>query len=79
VIVGVIATAVSVYYYLAVVRALYMRSDLELRAAAAGGSPPRDTLLQASVAVCLAVTVATFVFVDPVLDYVRDAASQLPF
>jgi NADH:ubiquinone oxidoreductase subunit 2 (subunit N) len=73
------ATAVSVYYYLAVVRALYMRSDLELRAAAAGGSPPRDVPLQASVVACLAVTVATFIAVDPVLDYVRDAAAQLPF
>jgi NADH-quinone oxidoreductase subunit N len=79
VIVGVAATAVSVYYYLAVVRALYMRSDLELRAAAAGGSPPRDVPLQASVVACLAVTVATFIAVDPVLDYVRDAAAQLPF
>ena len=50
VIVGVVATAVSLYYYLDVVRALYMRSALELRgAAAAGGSPPRELLLQASV------------------------------
>jgi NADH-quinone oxidoreductase subunit N len=79
VIVGVAATAVSLYYYLSVVRALYMRSDLELRAAAAGGSPPREGLLQASVAACLAITVASFFAVQPLIDLARDAADQLPF
>jgi NADH-quinone oxidoreductase subunit N len=79
VIVGVVATAVSIYYYLAVVRALYMRSGLELRAAPAGGSPPRELLLQASVAACLVVTVATFIAVEPLLDFAKDAAAQLPF
>jgi NADH-quinone oxidoreductase subunit N len=79
VIVGVAATAVSVYYYLAVVRALYMRSAIELRAAPAGGSPPREGLLQAAVVACLGVTVASFFAVQPLIDLAKDAADQLPF
>jgi NADH-quinone oxidoreductase subunit N len=78
-IVGVAATAVSVYYYLAVVRALYMRSEIELRAAPAGGSPPRELVLQAAVAACLAITVGSFFAVDPILELAQDAAAQLPF
>src|SRR5881275_3528713 len=59
VIVGVAATAVSLYYYLAVIRAMYMRpaAELQLRPAAplAGGAPPRDALLQTSVLLALGV------------------------
>ena len=40
VIVGVIATAFSLYYYLAVIRALYMRPAARTRAV--GGQPPRE-------------------------------------
>jgi NADH-quinone oxidoreductase subunit N len=79
VIVGVAATAVSLYYYLAVVRAMYMRSGAELRLAPVGGSPPRELVLQTTVATCLAVTVATFFAVQPLIDLARDAASALPF
>jgi NADH-quinone oxidoreductase subunit N len=79
VIVGVAATAVSLYYYLGVVRALYMRSEIELRAAPAGGSPPREAVLQTSVVACLAVTVASFFAVQPLIDLAKDAANQLPF
>jgi NADH-quinone oxidoreductase subunit N len=79
VIVGVAATAISLYYYLAVVRALYMRSPAELSLAPVGGSPPRDWLLQGTVAACLAITVATFIAVEPVIDLARDAAAALPF
>ena len=79
VIVAVVATAVSVYYYFAVVRALYLRSGIELRAAAAGGSPPRELVLQTSVLACLVVTVATFIAVDPLVDLAKDAAASLPF
>ena len=47
VIVGVAATAVSLYYYLGVIRAMYMRPPVELQLApVAGGSPPRELLLQ---------------------------------
>ncbi len=45
VIAGVIATAISLYYYLAVVRALYMRMPAELQLAPAGGSPPRVSFI----------------------------------
>jgi NADH-quinone oxidoreductase subunit N len=83
VIVGVVATAVSLYYYLAVVRAMYMRpaAELQLGAAApvAGGSPPRDALLQGSVALALGITVASFFVVQPLIDVAKHAASALPF
>ena len=79
VIVGVAATAISLYYYLAIVRALFMRSSAELQLAPVGGSPPREWLLQGTVAICLAVTVGTFVAVEPVIDLARDAAAALPF
>src|SRR5205823_9838455 len=50
VIVGVVATAVSLYYYLGVIRAMYFRPAAELQLApVAGGSPPRDLLLQSAV------------------------------
>jgi hypothetical protein len=45
VIVGVAATAVSLYYYLGVIRAMYFRPSEELQLApVAGGSPPRELL-----------------------------------
>jgi NADH-quinone oxidoreductase subunit N len=79
VVVGVAATALSLPYYLAVVRAMYMRSELELRlATVAGGSPPRDPLLATGVFVCLAVTVGSFFAVQPLVDLARDAAAALP-
>ena len=39
-IVGVVATMISVYYYLAVVRAVLLRAPVELQLQPAGGSPP---------------------------------------
>jgi len=82
VIVGVVATAVSLYYYLAVVRAMYMRPASELQLGAVpvtGGAPPRDTLLQTSVTLALGVTVATFFAVQPLIDVAKHAADALPF
>jgi len=79
VILGVVATAVSLAYYLNVVRWLYMRSGAGLRLAPAGGSPPRDTALGVAVAACVVVTVGSFFFVQPILDAAADAASSLPF
>jgi NADH-quinone oxidoreductase subunit N len=78
--VGVAATVVSLYYYLAVIRSMYMRSPAELQfgAAAAGGSPPRDWLLQSAVLGALAFTVGSFFFVQPIIDVARDAAASLP-
>jgi NADH-quinone oxidoreductase subunit N len=75
---GVVATAVSLYYYLAVIRAMYMRPEAELRLAPAGGSPPRELLLSTSVTACLAVTVASFFAVQPLIDLAKDAAGALP-
>ena len=45
VIVGVAATAVSLYYYLGIIRAMYMRPVEELQLAPVGGSPPPERLL----------------------------------
>jgi NADH-quinone oxidoreductase subunit N len=80
VIVGVVATMVSLYYYLAIIRAMYMRSAAELELApVAGGSPHPERLLQASVAACLAVTVGSFFAVQPLIDLAKDAAGALSF
>src|SRR5213592_1388791 len=79
VIVGVLATLVSLYYYLAVVRAMYMRRTEDLQLAPIGGSPPRDALLQTSVVVCLVVTVGTFFAVQPLIDLAKHASASLPF
>ena len=79
VLIGVAATAVSLGYYLNVVRWLYMRSGTELRLAVAGGAPPRDSALNVAVAAAVAVTVGSFFAVQPILDAASDAASSLPF
>jgi NADH-quinone oxidoreductase subunit N len=75
---GVIGTAISLYYYLAVIRALYMRMP-DVQLAPAGGSPPREAVLQASVVACMAVTIGTFFAVQPLIDLTEKAAAQLPF
>jgi NADH-quinone oxidoreductase subunit N len=80
VIVGVLATLVSLYYYLGVVRAMYMRPSEELRVAAvAGGSPPREPFLHAAVALALAVSVGSLFAVAPLIKLARHATSALPF
>jgi NADH-quinone oxidoreductase subunit N len=79
VIVGVVATAVSLYYYLSVIRSMYMRIGPELRPAPAGGSPPREAMLQTGVAAALVVTVGSFFAVQPLIELARDAAAALPF
>jgi NADH-quinone oxidoreductase subunit N len=77
-IVGVVFTAVSVYYYAGVIRAMYMQPR-ELTVAAAGGSPPPDRLLVTAVAASVLVAVGSFVFADPLLDVARDAVASLSF
>ena len=79
VVAGVIATAISLYYYLAVIRAMYMRMPAELQLAPAGGSPPREALLSTSVVACMVVTVGSFFAVQPLIDLAEKAAAQLTF
>ena len=79
VIVGVVATLVSLYYYLAVVRAMYMRPSAELQLAPVGGSPPREPLLHIAVGLALAVSVGSLFAVGPVIDLAKHAVNALPF
>jgi NADH-quinone oxidoreductase subunit N len=79
VVIGVLATALSLAYYLWIVRALFMRPGaLPEAVVAAGGSPPRDLLLDAAVAAGIVVTIGSFFFVQPLVDLARDAAGSLP-
>jgi len=75
---GVIATMISAYYYLGIVRAMYFRESAELQLAPAGGSPPRDVFLGFGVLICLAVTVGSFFAVQPLIDVAKVAAKALP-
>jgi NADH-quinone oxidoreductase subunit N len=77
--VGIVATLVSLYYYLAVVRAMYFRSPAELQLLPAGGSPPRESTLQIGVGLALVVTVGSFFAVEPLIELARDAAQTLAF
>jgi NADH-quinone oxidoreductase subunit N len=79
VIAGVVATAVSLYYYLGVIRALYMRVGPELRPVVVGGSPSREAMLHVAVGAALVVTVGSFFAVQPLIELARDAAAALPF
>jgi NADH-quinone oxidoreductase subunit N len=79
VLVGVVATALSLAYYLNVVRFMYMRPGGDMRLVPAGGSPPRDPALGVAVSVCVAVTVGSFFFAQPILDRAASAISSLPF
>jgi len=84
VIVGVLATLVSLYYYLAIVRAMYMRPAEELqvlpggRVAVTGGAPARETLLHLAVGAALVVSVGSLFAVQPLIDLAQHAASSLP-
>jgi NADH-quinone oxidoreductase subunit N len=84
VIVGVLATLVSLYYYLGIVRAMYMRPAEELQVqpgggvAVSGGAPARETLLQLAVGAALVVSFGSLFAVQPLIDLARHAASALP-
>jgi NADH-quinone oxidoreductase subunit N len=84
VIVGVLATLVSLYYYLGIVRAMYMRPSEELQlppgsgVAVTGGAPARETLLHLAVGAAFVVSVGSLFAVQPLIDLARDAASALP-
>jgi NADH-quinone oxidoreductase subunit N len=84
VIVGVLATLVSLYYYLGIVRAMYMRPSEELQlpprpgVAVSGGAPAKETLLHLAVGAAFVVSVGSLFAVQPLIDLARDAASALP-
>jgi NADH-quinone oxidoreductase subunit N len=84
VIVGVVATLISLYYYLGIVRAMYMRpaEELQVRAdggvAVSGGAPARETLLHIAVGAALAISVGSLFAVQPLIDVARHATSALP-
>jgi NADH-quinone oxidoreductase subunit N len=78
IVVGVIATMISAYYYLGVVRAMFFRESLELQLAPAGGAPPREALAGFGVLVCVAITVGSFFAVQPLIDVAESAARSLP-
>lgn len=79
-VIGAVFTAVSVYYYLGIVRAMYMR-DLPVgsEAAVAGGSPPRDRMLNIAVGLSVVIAVGTFFGVDPLIDVIRDTTQILTY
>jgi NADH-quinone oxidoreductase subunit N len=75
IVVGAIATAVSLYYYLGIVRAMYMRPSAGLGLAPIGGQPPRDAALTTAVVACVIVTVGSFFAVQGLVDLARHAVS----
>ena len=81
VIVGVLATLVSLYYYLSIVRAMYMRpsAELQLTPVVVGGAPARETLLHVAVGIALVVSVGSLFAVQPLIELAKHAASSLPF
>jgi NADH-quinone oxidoreductase subunit N len=85
VIVGVLATLVSLYYYLGIVRAMYMRPSAELQVqptggiAVTGGAPARESLLHLAVGAALVVSFGSLFAVQPLVDLARHATGALPF
>ncbi|HEX3456273.1 MAG TPA: NADH-quinone oxidoreductase subunit N [Gaiellaceae bacterium] len=79
VIVGAVATAVSLYYYFGLVRAMYMRAPEPVGLAPAGGQPPRELALQTAVLGCMVFAVGSFFFVEPLIKLARMAASSLSY
>jgi NADH-quinone oxidoreductase subunit N len=77
-IVGAVFTAVSIYYYAGIVRAMYMTGP-RVALAPTGGAPPRDALLTTAVVAALVVAVGSLVAADGLNEIVSDAVSFLPF
>jgi NADH-quinone oxidoreductase subunit N len=84
VIVGVLATLVSLYYYLGIVRSMYMRPSEELQVqpdgsvAVSGGAPAAERLLHIAVGAALAVSFGSLFAAQPLIDLARHAAGALP-
>jgi NADH-quinone oxidoreductase subunit N len=79
VVVGVVFTAVSVAYYLGIVRALYMRPSQVAGATpvAVGGSPPVDYSLDAALLTAIVVVIGSFFFVQPLFELAEKAVAQI--
>ena len=75
-ILGAVFTAVSIYYYLGVVRSMYTRVG-GLAALPAGGSPPRDLALDTAIVISLIVAVGSFFAVDQLIE-LRPRRDELP-
>ena len=76
-IVGVLATLVSLYYYLAVVRAMYMRPSAELQVARGGrrlAGARADAARRGRD--CLVVSVGSLFAVGPLIDLAKHAAAR---
>ena len=77
---GVLATALSLYYYLRVVGVMYMRPGPDrVRTAPVGGAPPADPALSTAIGIAVVVTIGSFFAAGPLLDLAREAAEVLPF
>ena len=76
-VIGAIFTAVSIYYYLGLVRSMYLRPATV--AVAVGGSPPRDTALELAVIISLVIGVGTFFAVNPLINVIEKAVDFLPY
>ncbi len=77
-IVGAAATLVSLGYYLAVVRAIYMHPPGEKEAPEKSDLPLLDRMLSVAVCAAVVVTVGSFFATQPLIDLAKNAASQLP-
>jgi len=80
IVVGVVFTAVSIAYYMGIVRSMYMRADSAdgTTPIAIGGSPLVDRALDLALLAAIAVVVGSFFAVEPLFDLAADAISQLP-
>jgi NADH-quinone oxidoreductase subunit N len=80
IVIGVVATAVSISYYLGIVRAMYMRpTSARADLVVAGGSPRIDLGLDVAIGAAAVVVVGTFFVVQPLIDLCGKAAASLPF
>jgi NADH-quinone oxidoreductase subunit N len=79
VVIGLVATVVSLYYYLGVIRSMYMRMPAAVGLAPSGGRPPRELALSSAVVGAMVVTIGSFIFVQPLIDLAKHAVeSSLP-
>ena len=76
IVVGVVATMVSAAYYLAVVRAMFLRDSAELQLAPARRLTAARRAARDGVGACVVVTVGSFFFVQPLIDVAESAARR---